>query len=44
MNYSNNMYYKKFGLEIQNEFVPVNAKVLKAPVLDVGAGSNVTPR
>lgn len=44
MNYSNNIYFKKFGLEIGSEFVQVNAKVLKAPVLDVGGGQTSLPR
>lgn len=44
MNYSNNVYFKKFGLEIGKEFIEVKAKVLKAPVLDIGGGQTILPR
>ncbi|CAF4835569.1 unnamed protein product [Pieris macdunnoughi] len=43
MKYSSNEYFKEFGLEISNNFYEVEAKVLHAPVLNVGEGT-VKPR
>uniref|UniRef100_A0A1E1W3W5 Uncharacterized protein n=1 Tax=Pectinophora gossypiella TaxID=13191 RepID=A0A1E1W3W5_PECGO len=42
MNYSRNPDFKHFGLEIGQNFVQVDAKVLTPPVLDVG-GNPVRP-
>ncbi|CAK1540645.1 unnamed protein product [Leptosia nina] len=43
MKYSSNEYFKEFGLEITNRFYEVDAKVLNAPILNVGEGT-VRPR
>ncbi|XP_022113727.2 protein argonaute-2 [Pieris rapae] len=43
MKYSSNEYFKEFGLEITNDFYQVDAKVLHAPVLNVGEGT-IRPR
>jgi hypothetical protein len=44
MNYSQNPIFKKFGLEISNEFFPVKAKVLMPPKLELGGNQVVEPR
>ncbi|KAI5636178.1 piwi domain-containing protein [Phthorimaea operculella] len=43
MNYSRNEYFKAFGMEIKNEFIQVEAKVLQPPNLDVGDRLAVKP-
>ncbi|KAJ2950139.1 hypothetical protein O0L34_g11489 [Tuta absoluta] len=43
MNYSRNQYFKAFGMEIQNEFISVEAKVLQPPNLDVGDRQAIKP-
>ncbi|XP_072938779.1 protein argonaute-2-like isoform X2 [Epargyreus clarus] len=43
MNYSRNEYFRKFGLDIANEFLNVDAKILQAPNIEIG-GASVEPR
>lgn len=44
MNYSANPCFKHFKLEVSNQFLQVDAKVLPAPKLDLGSGRTVDPR
>ncbi|XP_053612672.1 protein argonaute-2-like isoform X2 [Plodia interpunctella] len=44
MNYSNNQFFKEFGLNISNKFYEVEAKVLRPPELEIGAGKVITPK
>lgn len=44
MNYPGNAYFKQFGLEISKDFLQINAKVLKPPILDIGGGCTIVPR
>ncbi|OWR52773.1 argonaute 2, partial [Danaus plexippus plexippus] len=44
MNYPANPIFKHFKLEIEKDFFKVDAKILQAPKLDVGAGRGVVPR
>ncbi|XP_050665105.1 protein argonaute-2-like isoform X2 [Leptidea sinapis] len=43
MNYPRNEFFKEFGMAISTEFLEVNAKILKPPILSVGDGT-VEPR
>ncbi|XP_038214375.1 protein argonaute-2-like [Zerene cesonia] len=43
MKYSSNEYFREFGLEISTKFYEVDAKILRAPILNVGEGT-VIPR
>nr|XP_034826738.1 protein argonaute-2-like [Maniola hyperantus] len=44
MNYSASPCFKHFKMEIDNQFLQVDAKILEAPKIDVGTGRPIDPR